>query len=97
MERPAGTGGILLPLPPRLEDLTRAVAVKDILHGTAFQANDAHELLDCVSRVDWHRTPGFVWYNWSANTMEPFSEDLSPTAVAVGEVSTPPSPLFAIA
>lgn len=94
MERRSGSAGLLFLLLPRLVDLILKVGVERILWETAFQAERAHELLENITRVDWDRTPGFVWHHGSVDTAESFLEDFLATEVPTGEVQTPSRFLF---
>lgn len=78
-------------------DLIWTASGEQVFRGTAFQTKHAHELLDRNGKVDWQRTPGFVWDSWNASMTEPFTEDLIITTVVAGEVPTPPDPLSRIA
>lgn len=94
--RPLGTEGILFYLPCRLVDPIRTVGVDDILQGTEFPVAQSSALLSSIGVVDLSRTPGFVWYNWDADTVEPFPEGLSPSTVEPVAVPAIPVPASAL-
>lgn len=58
------------------------------------QPEHAHDFLDRTGEVSWQRAPGFVWYIWSATTVELFTKDIPATTASVDEVSTAPDPFF---
>lgn len=60
MERPPGTEGNLFSFPSRVLAFIRTVGVNAIILGTAFLAENAYELLNCIDKVDWQRTPRFL-------------------------------------
>lgn len=52
LKRPAGTGGLLFPLPQRLGDLIQSVGERNTFYRTALAAELAHDRLHSIRKVN---------------------------------------------
>lgn len=85
MEQPPGTEESRIRLSLRLVDHVQTAGKMHILRETAFRAEHAYELWDCIVGIGTVPS-GLIGYSRSASTVEPYLEYFPANAVAANKI-----------